>query len=505
MIVTITLVRTSRGVGRLRRYLETDPANDAIRVYAGAWREIAAGFEDAYALGARYAGLHVTVNPSPGERWDASARAHTIAVVTEELGLAEPPAVQVEHERRRTGHEAPMPHLHLVANRVDPVSGARVPDRKPGVTKETVARRLELDLGHALTPGRFNRQVADRMAARGRAVEAAQVRAADADRPSRARFKTGQLRRARQRGVDLPALADTLSAAWAAGGATAVADAIAEHGLTVAYGWARALLTYPGTGQALCPLAHLTRINETDAVAVVENLEASNARGSSYHPAAPAQRPAEHEHRDPEPGRAPRRRREEYGGYRESAGPDRQRGEPERDRSAGPCRGPVEPSRPQPDRDRPEARHRGRGAERVLTTLDRAQLRATLRATAPGPDRFGSGGLSEGRLLRARLLSVGAPPARAAAPLLRARLAAAASVDRSAAPLSEAAVVRIRGARLRTRQSPDTRATLHADRADTPAAQAETPTEPMSDPAQPPDDEPMDEPDPGAPGFGGPG
>lgn len=505
MIVTITLVRTSRGVGRLRRYLEADPANDEIRVYAGAWREIAAGFEDAHALGARYAGLHVTVNPSPGERWDAVARAHTITVVTEELGLAEPPAVQVEHERRRTGHDVPTPHLHLVANRVDPASGARIPDRKPGVTRETVARRLELDLGHALTPGRFNRQVADRLEGRGRAVEAAQVRAADAARPSRARFKTGQLRRARQQGVDLPALAATLRAAWAAGGATAVADEIAKHGLTVAYGWARALLTYPGTGQVLCPLAHLARISETDAVAVVENLEASNARGSSYHPAEPAQRPAEHEHRDPEPGRAPHRRREEYGGYRASVGPDRQRGEPERDRSAGPRRDPVEPSRPQPDRDRPESRRQGRGAERVLTSLDRAQLRGKLRAMAPGPGRSRSGGFPEGRLLRARLMSAGAPPARPAPPLLRAKLAAASSIDRSAAPMSDALVSRIRGARLRTRQSPDTRAALHADPTDTPAAQAETPTEPMTDPAEPPDDEPMDEPDPETPGFGGPG
>lgn len=123
--------------------------------------------------------------------------------VLSEMGAEDHPWILWEHQKDRAGDGPGGQHYHLVVGHVGP-DGKALDDRHSYRRLEAVARTLEVDWGHEITPSRRVASVARQLEATRPDVSAAVEAAQPADLP---RSSTSSRRRAAadRQGINLPA------------------------------------------------------------------------------------------------------------------------------------------------------------------------------------------------------------------------------------------------------------------------------------------------------------
>lgn len=320
---------------------------------------------------------HVTLSPA-ADLSDAQ-RDQMVAAVLAEMGASEHAYVLWEHEKPRAESGGSPRHWHLVVSHVGP-DGRALDDGQSYARLEAVARVLEADWGHALTPSRHAGAVAKRLD-EVRPDVAAAVRAAQSEPP---RSATSSSRRAvaARKGVDLPKAQAAVRAAWAsADGPAAFRSAIAEQGFELAPG------TKPGV---FVVSAGTIEVGALDRI-VREKRAVVRARMEEVHaPAEPAPAPepaavvadADASLRPDDEGRPRRsgnegRRAASVPAPGTSRGTDIRRAEPDRG-SEGPAGSGA------PESTAPDGGGRGPAQSRRRDRVrDRAQVRALRGAATP--------------------------------------------------------------------------------------------------------------------------
>ncbi|GJD78511.1 hypothetical protein [Methylobacterium gregans] len=185
------------------------------------------------------------------------------------------PHALVVHGKASVAGRAPC-HAHLVVAHWG-LEGRALDDSWLHLRLERVAREIEHDRGEPLTPGRHDRALARALRARGRPEVAAALEAAAADGPPRSATTPGARQRLRRAGVDDVAARAAVKAAWAAAtGPTALRDALAGAGLSLAPGGKPGVWTVLAAGGAV--VGALDRIVKQKRAVVATRMEEPDDR-----------------------------------------------------------------------------------------------------------------------------------------------------------------------------------------------------------------------------------
>lgn len=178
---------------------------------------------------------HISLSPSVPMTDDQ--RDEAVARVLAAFGAEDHAHVVWEHAgKARRGADVDT-HFHIVLSHVGP-SGRALDDGRSFVRLEAVARTLEVDFGHPLTPSRRTAAVAAELDRTGRPDIAALVRGeAPLDEPPQAAMSSRQRARAERHGISLPDVRVAVRAAWTASDSpAALRAALAEQGLGIVRG-----------------------------------------------------------------------------------------------------------------------------------------------------------------------------------------------------------------------------------------------------------------------------
>jgi hypothetical protein len=172
--------------------------------------------------------VHASISPDQemtADQWDRAWGAWEQA-----RGLHNQPFIEVEHEK------AGRVHRHRVYSRVDADRGAAIRQSHEYRVNERVARQLELELGHELTPGRHTRAVVGWALENQPELAQRMAPAAEGPRPEAAMSHDGWQQQQRT-GVDARDLASAVADAWQrSDNAAAFTAALEEQGLSLAQG-----------------------------------------------------------------------------------------------------------------------------------------------------------------------------------------------------------------------------------------------------------------------------
>lgn len=177
---------------------------------------------------------HVSLSPSVP--LTDEQRDEAVARVLAALGAEDHACALWEHSGKpRRGTDVDT-HYHVVVSHIGP-HGRALDDGRSFVRLEAVARALEHDFGHPLTPSRRAAGVAAELERTGRPDVAARVRGEVPPEPPQAAMTSRQRARAERHGMSLPDVRVAVRAAWTASDSpTALRAALAEQGLGLTAG-----------------------------------------------------------------------------------------------------------------------------------------------------------------------------------------------------------------------------------------------------------------------------
>jgi hypothetical protein len=215
--VIIKSVRVASGASqrRFRDHLYRGAENDAVAIVQGTEADIGDLFADARRGGARYAVRHWIV--APAEAMTRDQARDVVNMLAREFGFDPSRAVVIEHEKRRATGDAFGRHWHIAVGEFDPVSGRVLSSSHDHPRHEYVARRAEIEFGHAIVQGPHSCAVMERLRSEGHEAQASILRSAiDASWPEKPRegFTTSDHQAAKRKGIDLPAIRMAIRDAW---------------------------------------------------------------------------------------------------------------------------------------------------------------------------------------------------------------------------------------------------------------------------------------------------
>lgn len=168
---------------------------------------------------------HAQISPEVGYELSHGQWLRCAAVLAEELGFTGQPYAIVLHEKKGRAH------IHVVWQRTHAASLTLIPDSWNYIAHERAARRLELELGHALVPGKH-------------------VAIDGQRRPLHAVFADATRHQAKRRQADPRRRSAEITAAWnTADSARAFVRAIEERGYILARGDRRGLVVVDRHGE----------------------------------------------------------------------------------------------------------------------------------------------------------------------------------------------------------------------------------------------------------------
>lgn len=193
----------------------------------------ALAYMEALRDGSRASVAYHHISLSPSAPLTDEQRREAVRRVLEAMGAADHAHVVWEHaEKRRRGSDVDA-HYHVVLSHVGP-DGKALNDGRSYVRLEAVARTLEADFGHKITPGRRSAAVTTELERQSRPDVALRVQSVTPPEPPTSAMSSQQRMRAERRGCSLPDVRDAVRQAWkASDGAVAFRTALAEHGLAV--------------------------------------------------------------------------------------------------------------------------------------------------------------------------------------------------------------------------------------------------------------------------------
>lgn len=177
---------------------------------------------------------HISLSPAVPLTDDQ--RDEAVSRILAALGAEDHAHVLWEHSGKPRHGAAVDTHYHIVVAHVGP-DGRALDDGRSFVRLEAVARALEADFDHDLTPTRRAAGVAAELERTGRPDVAARVRGEAPPEPPQAAMSSRQRARAERHGINLPDVRTTVREAWSrSDGPTALRAALAESGLGIAQG-----------------------------------------------------------------------------------------------------------------------------------------------------------------------------------------------------------------------------------------------------------------------------
>lgn len=175
---------------------------------------------------------HVSVSPQESATMSPKDWARTWQLHDQTQGLNGLPFVEVEHEKHgRT-------HRHRVYTRIDPQTGKARNLDWTRIKNERIARQLEVELGHTITPGKHNRAVLSTLEGEGLTEIAQQLRAAGlASAAPAIPLYTHMEWQAAKRGAPIDQVREALAEAWhTSDSPQAFEAALAAQGFAIAQG-----------------------------------------------------------------------------------------------------------------------------------------------------------------------------------------------------------------------------------------------------------------------------
>jgi hypothetical protein len=234
MIIKATRITTFSGADALGDHVFDGLGNDDILTIQGCREDLDDMVADAVRHGAKYSIRHVIISPSQITR-----RQEAIALVARyaiEFGGDASRSVIVEHRKSRE-HAGYNLHWHAMIPEVQ--DGRVLNSSWMRLRHEKLSRVAEMDLGHALVPGRWNRAVETTLRAEGHSEMAARVAPlALIPRPTSS-YTGAQHQAARRAGLSMPhtrAIAMAAAQATWADSGKAFASALATQGLRLKTG-----------------------------------------------------------------------------------------------------------------------------------------------------------------------------------------------------------------------------------------------------------------------------
>lgn len=158
------ILKSSRiPVGRTRqiaRYLAAEAENDVIHWRRGGVADIEMMGQVAKALDRSFGVRHIVIAPEiPLVGQDLTDVLRAVQSEYEVSDLALNQSCIMEHVKPRLVQGRGVPHFHLALPELDLQTGRVMDSRFTRLRDEKLARLLELQLGHPLTLGRFNKEV----------------------------------------------------------------------------------------------------------------------------------------------------------------------------------------------------------------------------------------------------------------------------------------------------------------------------------------------------------
>lgn len=210
---------------------------------------------------------HITL--SPEEEIDDVQRDQMVRETLKSLGAEDHAWLLWHHEKIRYAKGGGAPHFHLVVGHVGP-DGKALDDGNSFRKLEAVARSLEVDWGHELTPSRRAIRVARDLVEDRPDVAAAIVRAQGQELPKSAMTSNSRAATLRQ-GVDLPKVRAEIATAWKTNGP----EGVRKAGFEILSGKKPGVWIVVQNGFELGALDRLVRVKRA---AIREAVEAENAR-----------------------------------------------------------------------------------------------------------------------------------------------------------------------------------------------------------------------------------
>ncbi len=234
MIIAATRLTTATGHQAIAHHVLRGEGNEQIVLLRGSEDDLVDMFATARHAGARYAIRHYHL--SPGDVMSDAGALSLVGQIADEFGFDPDATVVVRHEKPRaaaaSGLSSGIPgsgdvgyHWHLLAPEVDPITLRVMDSRNMSPRHEKLARLAELEHGHEVTQGCWNRAVLEHLQRGGPDQHAAAQRldAAGLDDRIRARaaYSSATRRRLERRHYDyrgaplhLPTLVFHLHATW---------------------------------------------------------------------------------------------------------------------------------------------------------------------------------------------------------------------------------------------------------------------------------------------------
>ena len=237
MIIKATRITTASGPDGVGAHVFDGLGNEDVLEVRGCREDLADMVADALRHGARYSIRHVTI--SPGQATTREQALDLVDRYAHEFGADAGRAVVVEHRKPREGGAGFEVHWHAV--RPEGQQGRILDSSWMRARHEKLSRMAELDLGHAMVPGRWNRAVETTLRAEGHHALAQQVAPLALMARPTSSYTGTRHQAARRAGLSMPHTKATAKAAatatWdAADGGKAFAAALAGQGLRLKAG-----------------------------------------------------------------------------------------------------------------------------------------------------------------------------------------------------------------------------------------------------------------------------
>ncbi|MEP0452959.1 relaxase/mobilization nuclease domain-containing protein [Roseibium sp.] len=224
---------------------------------------------------------HITLSP---EKEIDDIQSHQMVRETlKSLGAEDHAWVLWHHEKIRYAKGGGAPHFHLVVGHVGP-DGKALDDGNSFRKLEAVARSLEVDWGHEVTPSRRAIRVARDLVEDRPDVAAAIVRAQGQELPKSAMTSNSRAATLRQ-GVDLPKVRAEIAAAWKNDGP----EGVRKAGYEILPGKKPGVWIVVQNGVELGALDRLVRVKRA---AIREAIEAESAQIAKFEC---SEKPVEHQ------------------------------------------------------------------------------------------------------------------------------------------------------------------------------------------------------------------
>lgn len=232
MIIKATRISTASGAGGVGGHVYSHKGNEEVLELQGCREDLDDMVEDAERHGAKFSIRHVIISPE-----QATTREEALDLVREyarEFGGDADRAVVVEHLKPREDGEGFERHWHAMIPEVQ--NGRVLESSWMRARHEKLSRVAEIELGHGLVAGRWNKAVENALRADGRNDLADRVIPLTEGFRSTSSYTSDQHQTAKRAGLSMPHTKATAKAAaaatWsAADGGQAFVAALAEQNL----------------------------------------------------------------------------------------------------------------------------------------------------------------------------------------------------------------------------------------------------------------------------------